>query len=127
VTYLTALSYVQAVGMVGVCTSSGKAAYLAAAEPRLKALATVAAFLPGPELYTAMYGEEALAQRRAASAASRRKYEETDGVICAGEPLVMSARVQPSSPPFAARCREMSGASTTAGIRPRLGESVRVT
>src|SRR3954469_14387095 len=50
VTYLTGLPYVQAVGMVGVCTSGGNAAYLGAAEPRLKALATVAAFLPGPAL-----------------------------------------------------------------------------
>ena len=48
VSYLTGLPYVQAVGMVGVCTSGGNAAYLGAAEPRIKALATVAAFLPGP-------------------------------------------------------------------------------
>jgi dienelactone hydrolase len=40
VTYLTSLPYVQAVGMVGVCTSAGNAAYLAADE-RVKAIATV--------------------------------------------------------------------------------------
>jgi fermentation-respiration switch protein FrsA (DUF1100 family) len=81
VTYLTDLPYVQAVGMVGVCTSGGNAAYLGAAEPRLKALATVAAFLPGPALFTMMYGgEEGVAQRKAEAAASRRKYEETGEV-----------------------------------------------
>lgn len=45
--YLTGLPYVQAVGMVGICTSAGNGAYLAAADPRVKALATVAGFLPG--------------------------------------------------------------------------------
>src|SRR4051812_9061849 len=75
VTHLTSLSYVKSVGMVGVCTSGGNAVYLGAAEPRLKALATVAAFLPGPALFNAMYGAEALAQRKEAAAASRRKYE----------------------------------------------------
>jgi uncharacterized protein len=77
VTYLAGLPFVQAIGMVGVCTSAGNAAYLAAAEPRVAALATIAAFLPGPALYNLMYGEEALARRKQASADSRRKYEQT--------------------------------------------------
>jgi fermentation-respiration switch protein FrsA (DUF1100 family) len=80
VAYLDGLPYVQAVGMVGVCTSAGNAAYLAATEPRLKALATVAAFLPGPALYVSMYGENGVAERNARSAASRRKYDETGKV-----------------------------------------------
>jgi uncharacterized protein len=80
VSYLSALPYVQAVGMVGVCTSAGNAAYLGAAEPRVKALATVAAFLPSPALYSTMYGEEGLARRKQAAADSRRKYEETGEV-----------------------------------------------
>lgn len=46
--YLASLPFVQAVSMVGVCTSAGNAAYLAAEEPRVKAIATVAAFLPEP-------------------------------------------------------------------------------
>src|SRR3954452_23900781 len=54
VSYLSELPYVQAVGMVGVCTSASHAAYLGAADPRVKALATVAAFLPGPALYALM-------------------------------------------------------------------------
>ena len=65
--------------MVGVCTSGGNTAYLGASEPRLKALATVAAFLPGPDLYNMMNGEEALAERKRDSALSRRKYEKTGG------------------------------------------------
>jgi fermentation-respiration switch protein FrsA (DUF1100 family) len=80
VSYLTGLPCVQAVGMVGVCTSGGNAAYLGAAEPRIKALATVAALLPGPALYSMMYGEEGVAQRKEAAANSRRKYEETGEV-----------------------------------------------
>ncbi len=81
VTYLTALPYVQAVGMVGVCTSAGNAAYLGAAEPRLKALATVAAFLPSPATFTMLYGgDEGVAARKAHAAASRGKYEQTGEV-----------------------------------------------
>src|SRR4051812_15835912 len=80
VTYLVGLPYVQAVGMVGVCTSAGNAAYLAAADPRIGALATVAAFLPGPALFNLMYGDAALAERKQAAADSRRKYDQTGDV-----------------------------------------------
>jgi hypothetical protein len=66
--------------MVGVCTSAGNAAYLGAAEPRVKALATVAAFLPSPALYSTMFGQEELARRKQAAADARRKYEETGEV-----------------------------------------------
>jgi uncharacterized protein len=70
VSYLTGVPYVQAVGMVGICTSAGNAAYLAAGDPRVKAMATVAGFLPGPDLYRSLYGEDGLAQRKAAAAAA---------------------------------------------------------
>lgn len=81
VTYLTGLSYVQGVGMVGVCTSAGNAAYLGAVEPRLDALATVAAFLPGPAIFEMLYGGEGgVAGRKAEAADSRRKYEQTGEV-----------------------------------------------
>src|SRR3954453_23878521 len=80
VSYLTGLPYGQAVGMVGVCTSAGNAAYLGAAEARIKALATVAAFLPGPALFSLMYGEEGVTQRKEAAADARRKFEETGEV-----------------------------------------------
>lgn len=80
VTYLAGLPYVQAVGVVGICTSAGNAAYLAATDPRIEALATVAAFLPSPALNATLFGEEAFAQRKAVSAAARRQYEETGEV-----------------------------------------------
>jgi hypothetical protein len=54
--YLASLPFVQAVGMVGVCTSAGNAAYLAAEDPRVKAIATVAAFLPEPSLNERVFG-----------------------------------------------------------------------
>jgi uncharacterized protein len=81
VSYLTRLPYVQAVGMVGICTSGGNAAYLAARDPRVKAMATVAGFLPGPDLYRSLYGDDGLAQRKAAAADARRTYEETGEVV----------------------------------------------
>jgi len=75
--FLSRLSYVRGVGMVGICTSAGNAVELAATEPSLKALAMVAAFLPGPALYTRLYGEDGLAERKARSSRARRKYETT--------------------------------------------------
>jgi hypothetical protein len=81
VSYLTGLPYVHAVAMVGICTSGGNAAYLAAADPRVKAMATVAGFLPGPDLYRSLYGEDGLARRGAAAADARRAYEQTGEVI----------------------------------------------
>ncbi|MFF9819465.1 alpha/beta hydrolase [Streptomyces sp. NPDC014006] len=61
VTYLTDLPYVEAVGMVGVCTSASNAVYLAAQDPRLKALATIAGFLVNEDVFTATYGEDGMA------------------------------------------------------------------
>ena len=77
VTYLTGRPYVHAVGMVGVCTSAGNAAYLAAADPRIKALATVAGYLPDPALINALMGEEKLVARREAGTAAQRHYAAT--------------------------------------------------
>jgi len=77
VSYLTGLPYVQAVGMVGVCTSASNAAYLAADDGRIKAMATVAAFLPDPSLFKLMFGEAGVAERRQAGEAARLKYEKT--------------------------------------------------
>jgi hypothetical protein len=81
VSCLTGLPYVHAVAMVGIGTSGGNAAYLAASDPRLKAMATVAGFLPGPELYRSLYGEDGLARRRAAAADARRTCERSGEVV----------------------------------------------
>jgi uncharacterized protein len=77
VSYLIDLNYVQAASMVGVCTSGGNTAYLAADDDRVKSIATVAAFLPDPSLFSLMYGEAGIAQRLEAGAAAKLKYEET--------------------------------------------------
>jgi fermentation-respiration switch protein FrsA (DUF1100 family) len=77
VSYLTSLPYVKAVSMVGVCASAGLTAYLAADDDRIKSIATVAAFLPSPTLFSLMYGEAGIAQRRQAGAAAKLKYEKT--------------------------------------------------
>lgn len=77
VTYLIGLPYVQGVSMVGVCTSAGYTAYLASEDDRIKSIATVAAFLPSPALFSLMYGEEGVKQRLEAGAVAKRKYEET--------------------------------------------------
>lgn len=81
ITYLTSQPWAQGVGMVGVCTSAGNTAYLGAVEPRLGALATVAAFLPGPVVFAMLYGgEENLAAHRGNAVESRRKFEQTGEV-----------------------------------------------
>ena len=77
VSYLTDLPYVQAVTMVGICTSAGLTAYLAADDDRIKVVATVAAFLPDPSLFGLIYGEAGIARRREEAAAAKLKYEET--------------------------------------------------
>jgi hypothetical protein len=63
--------------MVGVCTSGGNAAYLAANDPGIKAIATVAGFLPEPSLTSSLFGEAEVTRRREAAAAAKRKYAET--------------------------------------------------
>jgi len=63
--------------MVGVCTSAGNAAYLAASDPRIKEMATVAAYLPEPSLLTSLFGVAKVAQRRDAAATAKLKYEQT--------------------------------------------------
>lgn len=81
VTYLTGLPYVSGVGMVGVCTSGGNAMYLAADEPRIKAVAAVAGAFFDPASFTAMFGEAELDRRRQAAADARLKYEQSGEVV----------------------------------------------
>jgi fermentation-respiration switch protein FrsA (DUF1100 family) len=77
VTYLNELPYVSAVGMVGVCTSASNATYLAAQDPRVKAMATIAGFVIDQDVFTATYGQDGIAARREQAAAAKRKYEQT--------------------------------------------------
>lgn len=66
-------------------------------------LATLAAFLPSPALYSAMYGEEGLARLRQKAGESRRKYEESGEVDIvaaysevAEQPAVITVRLVPT-------------------------------
>lgn len=78
VTYLLDLPFVSSVGMLGICSSASNAAYLAADDPRVEAVATVAGMLPDPELFTMMLGgEEAVAARRRQAADAQAKYAAT--------------------------------------------------
>ncbi|MBT2560709.1 alpha/beta hydrolase [Pedobacter sp. ISL-68] len=76
VSFLSDLPYVKDVSMVGVCTSAGNTAYLAVADHRIKAIATVAAFLPTPELYNMMFLADGVAKRIEAGDEAKRKFEE---------------------------------------------------
>ncbi|MFJ9743339.1 alpha/beta hydrolase [Streptomyces sp. NPDC101166] len=77
VTYLGEQLYVDAVGMVGVCTSASNGAYLAAQDPRVKGFATIAAFLADEDTFKLTYGEDGIAQRLADADAARRTFQQT--------------------------------------------------
>ncbi|MDJ1470167.1 alpha/beta hydrolase [Xanthocytophaga flava] len=85
VSYLTSLSYVESVGMVGVCTSAGNAAYLASADPHIKSMATVAGFLPDPSLLENLFGKEKIVSRREEAAVAKNKFEQT------GQEIIVTA------------------------------------
>ena len=76
VTYLQGLPFVQAVGMVGICTSGGNAGYLAAEDPRVRAVATIAGMFPGPDVAEHMNGgPEKVQKRREEGAAALREFQ----------------------------------------------------
>lgn len=60
VTYLESLDYTGDIGMVGVCTSGGNAAYLAVADGRVKAIAAVVPWMYEPALAEPFWGKETL-------------------------------------------------------------------
>lgn len=64
VTYLESLSYAGDIGMVGVCTSGGNAAYLAVADDRVKAIAAVVPWMYEPALAEPFWGKETLEANR---------------------------------------------------------------
>lgn len=76
-TYLLDLPAVDRVVMVGVCTSAGNAAYLAAADDRVAALATVAGMLPDPALFETLNGAEGVDSRRRAVREARARWVDT--------------------------------------------------
>lgn len=76
-TFLLEQPYITAAGMVGVCTSASNGTYLAAADSRLKAFATVAGFVAKPEMYRSMLGEDGITRHLAEAKAAREKFAET--------------------------------------------------
>jgi uncharacterized protein len=78
VTYLLSLLYVEKVGALGVCTSGGNVAYLAAADKRVKAIVMAASHLANPSILPVLYGSsENVAALRKAGIQARKRYEET--------------------------------------------------
>ncbi len=78
VTYLLSLDYVKSVGALGVCTSGGNVAYLAADDQRVKAIATVAAWLPDEETLPLLYGSaENVASLRKKGEEAKNKHAST--------------------------------------------------
>ncbi|UYZ63799.1 CocE/NonD family hydrolase [Hymenobacter weizhouensis] len=80
VTFLQTVPAVQAeqVGILGVCAGASVVAYAAAADPRLRAVATVAAWLQHPDTTPLFYGgPEGVQQRLALAAQAQTKFEQT--------------------------------------------------
>ena len=86
VTYLISLPYISGVGGLGVCTSGGNVAYLAEHDPRVKAIATVAAWLPDEAALPLLYGgEENVDILLQSGKEAKKKYDES------GENIIIPA------------------------------------
>lgn len=72
--YLLSLPFVKSIGALGICTSAGNVAYLAANDKRISAMGTVAAWLPDNTILPLLYGsqEKVQALRREGADAKKR-------------------------------------------------------
>ena len=77
VTYLESLNYTGDIGMVGVCTSGGNAAYLAVADDRVKAIAAVVPWMYEPALAEPFWGKETLETNRKRSVNAQQHFSVT--------------------------------------------------
>ncbi len=80
ITYLETVESVDAsrIGALGVCASAGYLAHAAAKDPRMRSLATAAAWLHEPETVKLIYGgEEGVDKKIESGKAARQKYEKT--------------------------------------------------
>ncbi len=75
VTYLEQLPYVDKIGMVGVCTSGGNAAYLAASDDRVDAIAAVVPWMYEPALAEPFWGKETLDTNHKRSLENQRLFQ----------------------------------------------------
>ncbi|MFD2571941.1 alpha/beta hydrolase [Spirosoma soli] len=73
-TYLQTLSYVGKIGMVGICTSGGNAAYLAATDDRLTALAAVVPWMYEPALEEPFWGSETIEKNNQKAQDARQRF-----------------------------------------------------
>ncbi|MCV7168909.1 alpha/beta hydrolase [Mycobacterium manitobense] len=65
-------------GLLGICTSGGTVLYTAAADPRVRAVASVAGHLAEPEITPSLYGgADGVAARQAAARAAAQRYRQT--------------------------------------------------
>ncbi|WP_350284328.1 alpha/beta hydrolase [uncultured Croceitalea sp.] len=78
ITFLENQNYIESIGALGICTSGGNMAYLAADDKRLKAMATVAAWLPNKEVLPLLYGsKERVTELKAMGEKAREVYANT--------------------------------------------------
>ncbi len=77
VTYLENLPYIDKIGMVGVCTSGGNAAYLAANDDRVAAIAAVVPWMYEPALAAPFWGKETLEKNHQRALENQRLFEAT--------------------------------------------------
>ena len=78
ITILEDQHYIKNIGALGICTSGGNMAYLAADDKRLKAMATVAAWLPNKEVLPLLYGsKEKVAELNALGEKASKAYAGT--------------------------------------------------
>ncbi|MEL6560839.1 MAG: alpha/beta hydrolase [Bacteroidota bacterium] len=77
VTFLEQLSYVSDIGMVGICTSGGNAAYLAAADKRVKAVSAVVPWMYEPALAEPFWGLETLRSNHEKSVEAKDHFVKT--------------------------------------------------
>lgn len=78
VTFLQSVPGVKGVAFLGICTSGGNAAYLAAADKRVGAFATVAGWFAEPSLTPTLYGgQQRVEELKTKSDAAKKQYETT--------------------------------------------------
>lgn len=76
VSFLQTLPFVGRIGMVGICTSGGNAAYLAANDDRLAAVAAVVPWMYEPALAEPFWGKETLETNRKRAEDARQQFEQ---------------------------------------------------
>ena len=81
ISYLQTLPFVSKIGMVGICTSGGNAAYLAATDDRLSAMAAVVPWMYEPELAEPFWGKDVLEKNRKQAEKAWQRFHNTGEVL----------------------------------------------